>query len=90
MIFPFIWHTLENEKTTPNLESLIRLSTLFDISLNELIKGNKEMIKDINKNIKKGEYLKVTMLLIVLLITFIVSILMIVWGLSGLLKQMKD
>lgn len=81
---------MENEKTTPNLESLIRLSTLFDISLNELIKGNKEMIKDINKNIKKGEYLKVTMLLIVLLITFIVSILMIVWGLSGLLKQMKD
>ncbi len=46
----------ENAKTTPDLESLIRLSALFDISLDELIRGDKEMIKDINKNIKKGEY----------------------------------
>lgn len=105
----------ENEKTTPDLESLVRLSDFFNISLDELIKGDKKMIKDIDQKIKKGEYLKIIAFLAVLLIVFpliyklfpngttasflffgyliiilILAGLIILWGLSSLLKQMKD
>lgn len=58
----------ENEKTTPDLESLIHLSELFQLSLDDLIKGDKEMTKNIDKKIKRGEIFGVIVLLPILLI----------------------
>lgn len=58
----------ENGKTTPDLESLIRLSELFDISLDELIKGDSEMVKKIDRKIKKGEYFFFIICLLILVI----------------------
>ena len=35
----------ENEKNYPDVHSLIRLSSLFEVSVDELIKGDLEMMK---------------------------------------------
>lgn len=40
----------ETGKTTPDLESLLRLSDLFNLSLDELIKGDKEIMVKIKKD----------------------------------------
>ncbi|MBO0442268.1 helix-turn-helix domain-containing protein [Vagococcus fluvialis] len=40
----------ETGKTTPDLESLLRLSDLFNLSLDELIKGDKEIMEKIKKD----------------------------------------
>lgn len=37
----------ENDKTYPDIHNLIALSVLFDISLDELIKGDVEVMKDV-------------------------------------------
>lgn len=58
----------ENGKTTPDLESLIRLSELFNLSLDELIKGDSDMVKKIDNKIKKGDYFYFIMILLILLI----------------------
>lgn len=48
----------ENEKSYPDLETLVTISDSFNISLDQLIKGDKEMIEDLNKKIKHTELLK--------------------------------
>lgn len=48
----------ENEKSYPDLETLVAISDNFHISLDQLIKGDKEMIEDLNKKIKQTELLK--------------------------------
>ena len=63
----------ENDKTSPDLQSLLRLSELFGLSLDELIKGDIETMKDeINKlEIKKmnrwGNLLAILFLALVIL-----------------------
>ncbi len=63
----------ENDKTYPDLQSLLRLSDLFGLSLDELIKGDIETMKDeINKlEIKKmnrwGNLLAILFLALVIL-----------------------
>ena len=63
----------ENDKTYPDLQSLLRLSELFGLSLDELIKGDIETMKDeINKlEIKKmnrwGNLLAILFLALVIL-----------------------
>lgn len=42
----------ENGNCYPDLDNLIRLSDLYHISLDELIKGDKELQKNCNKNNK--------------------------------------
>lgn len=59
----------ENGKTTPDLESLIRLSEVFNVSLDRLVKGDSEMVKKIDSKIKKGEYFFFIMYLLILLIS---------------------
>lgn len=45
-------------RTYPDLESLVRLSDLFEISLDTLLREDHTMTKDLSKNIKKGRKLK--------------------------------
>ncbi len=40
----------ENDKTYPDVESLLMLSVLFDTTVDELIKGDVEAMKDVLKN----------------------------------------
>ena len=54
----------ETGKTTPDLESLILLSEVFAISLDELIKGDQEMVKRMDEKIKKGGFFPIVRFLI--------------------------
>ena len=61
----------ENNKSTPDLQSVIDLSEIYNISLDDLLKGDKQMIKKISaveqlKGIKKG----VLALLVPVLVVF--------------------
>ena len=46
----------ENGRNLPDLSSLILISEIYDISLDELIKGAPKMVKQLDKKIKKGNY----------------------------------
>lgn len=54
----------ETGKTTPDLESLILLSEVFAISLDELIKGDQEMVKRMDEKMKKGGFFPIVIFLI--------------------------
>ena len=45
----------ENEKSYPDIHSLLLLSSLFNVSLDQLIKGDIEKMKEIWKKIEKDE-----------------------------------
>ena len=62
----------------PDIETLITISDKFNVSLDLLLKGDKEMIKDINKKVKKNKVLKriiiaLIIVLIIVIIGFVVS-----------------
>ena len=48
----------ENGNNYPDIETLIKISDKFNVSLDILLKGDKEMIKDINKKTKNNKILK--------------------------------
>lgn len=60
----------ENGKSYPDLEQLLKLSTFFDLTLDELMRGDKEMTKNLNTIIQRKNLFKM-----------IISILLIVIGL---------
>ncbi|MBO4600951.1 MAG: helix-turn-helix transcriptional regulator [Bacilli bacterium] len=61
----------ENGRTYPDIETLILISNKFNISLDDLLKTDKEVIKDIDKKIKSHKKLKI--IITVLIITFSAS-----------------
>ena len=48
----------ENEKSYPDLHTLIKISDEFNLSLDVLLKGDTTMVKDIDKKIKKHSLYK--------------------------------
>ncbi|MFR5031455.1 MAG: helix-turn-helix domain-containing protein [Blautia hansenii] len=46
----------ENEKSYPDLSTLVKISDEFNVSLDVLLKGDFHMVKDIDKKIKKQPY----------------------------------
>lgn len=65
----------ENGKSYPDIHSLLLLSSLFNISLDQLIKGDIEIMKkEINKEINKAEVEKFNRLSKVFFVAFIVVI----------------
>lgn len=46
----------ETGRTYPDLDSLIQLADLFDLTLDELIKEDTKMIKNLDKKIKRNTY----------------------------------
>lgn len=62
----------ENNKCYPDIETLIIISDNFNVSLDVLLKGDKNMVKNIDKNIKSNKvYKRIVILLSILLIVFI-------------------
>ncbi|MGX6979900.1 helix-turn-helix domain-containing protein [Vagococcus elongatus] len=72
----------ENDKTYPDLQNLIALSILFDISLDELVKGDMDKMK---KMINHDDMYKDTkgMLLFLVLMLIIGAPSVIIWGKWG-------
>ncbi len=70
----------ENKKSYPDLQTLVNISDKFDISLDVLLKGDNEIVKNYSERIKQSKILKniikcigvIVILLLVLFITFIV------------------
>lgn len=56
----------ENGKSYPDLEQLLKLSDFFDLTLDELMRGDKKMTKKLNTTIKRKS-LFVTIIIILLL-----------------------
>lgn len=59
----------ETGKTTPDIDSLIRLANLFDLSLDNLLLEGSEVVEKINKDIKnKKKYRTLTIILTLVII----------------------
>lgn len=56
----------ENSRSYPDIERIIRLSEIYDLSLDELLKGDREMVKHLQENTVVNHFLKIfiTMLFI--------------------------
>ncbi|SFH95190.1 helix-turn-helix domain-containing protein, partial [Pisciglobus halotolerans] len=46
----------ENGRNLPDINSLVLISEIYAISLDELMKGDPRMVKQLDKKIKKGNY----------------------------------
>ncbi|MCF6166336.1 Transcriptional regulator [Furfurilactobacillus rossiae] len=64
----------ETGKTLPDIENLIRLSTLFDLSLDDLIKGDTTMMTKISHDSKVFMIVKIVLATIILTIIFALTV----------------
>ncbi|MCI8545230.1 MAG: helix-turn-helix transcriptional regulator [Bacilli bacterium] len=76
----------ENSKNYPDIETLIELSDKFHISLDVLLKGDKEMVYKMDKKMKNAKIFK-TVTLVLLLILLFVSV---IFGLNYRMKKEKE
>lgn len=59
----------ENEKSYPDLSTLVKISDEFNVSLDVLLKGDYRMVKDIDKKIKKQPiYIGIIICLIIIVV----------------------
>ncbi len=61
----------ENGKNYPDIETLVKISDKFNISLDILLKENMKMVKEIDKNIKNIKKYKTTLIAIISLIVIL-------------------
>lgn len=66
----------ENCKSYPDLDTLVRISDDFSISLDVLLKEDKKVIKDIDKNVKNNKRNKK----VIIVLSFIIIALIIIFG----------
>jgi len=62
----------ETGRTYPDIDSLIQLADLFDFTLDELIRGDKKMIKNLDKKIKRSKYILPTIVIGLIFIALII------------------
>ncbi|MBQ3370689.1 MAG: helix-turn-helix transcriptional regulator [Mogibacterium sp.] len=67
----------ENGKSYPDLDTLVVLSDSFGVSLDALLKGDREMVSEITKEQKQGRYHRIKMVIAVIIVAtvFLASIL---------------
>ena len=63
----------ENGNNYPDIETLIKISDKFNVSLDILLKGDKEMIKDINKKTKNNKILKRVIIALSVVIVILIA-----------------
>ena len=63
----------ENEKTYPDLITLIEISNMFDISLDIMLKEDKNMTDKLNKDIKRSKWLKKVLPIVVVIAVLVVA-----------------
>lgn len=66
-------HNWENDKTYPDIHSLLRLSQIFDVSLDQLIKGDIDMMKKKITDHDRENFNRASNILAVLFILLLVS-----------------
>ena len=70
----------ENKKNYPDIETLIKISDEFNISLDILLKENMVMVKEIDKNVKNTKRYK----MILVIIAFILVLTASAFGIYGI------
>lgn len=63
----------ENGKNYPDIETLVKISNEFDISLDILLKENMNMVKEIDKNAKNTKKYKTILIIIISILILIVG-----------------
>lgn len=73
----------ENEKSYPDLQTLVDISDMFDISLDKLLKEDKQMVKSVSKTIKDGIKWKLLIKIVacILIVTLIAGVIYVgIWS----------
>lgn len=63
----------ENSKNYPDIETLIKISDKFNISLDILLKGDKKMINKIDKQVKDSKKFKLILIFLISLVVIVSS-----------------
>ena len=63
----------ENRKNYPDIETLIKISDKFNVSLDILLKENMVMVKEIDKNVKNTKRYKMILVIIAFILVLIAS-----------------
>ena len=58
----------ENEKSYPDIETLVKISDKFNISLDILIKGDNKMIQDVTKKMKNHKLFKIIIFVLIIVL----------------------
>ena len=66
----------ENGRSYPDIERIIRLSELYHLSLDELLKGDQEMVHHLKENTTINQFLKMFALLMLVNIILMVVVLL--------------
>ncbi|MBP1043580.1 helix-turn-helix transcriptional regulator [Vagococcus sp. BWB3-3] len=77
----------ENDHTYPDIHNLIALSALFDVTLDELVKGDLEIMKK-NIDVEKMNKLSWIMLIFIGLMSVSLGPLIVLWGWYGFIIPM--
>jgi transcriptional regulator with XRE-family HTH domain len=80
----------ETNKNYPDIVSIVLLSQLYNISLDELLKGEKGMVKNMKKDLDKINSLDMLVLIMMLVLAFIIPFLGIGFAIYLLLKFRLD
>lgn len=75
----------ENEKSTPDIISIIKLSDLYEISLDDLLKGDEEMIKYLDKSTNIVKSNKKRSIIFIISLIVIAALLMFIGDRSSIL-----
>lgn len=67
-------YQIENEKNYPDLETLISMSDEFNISLDAMLKEDKQMAEKLNKEIKFSQTFKRKVVVILICILIVVAL----------------
>lgn len=76
----------ENEKNYPDITSIILLSKLYDVSLDELLKGEKDVVKHLKEELEAINGYDLTGIILMCLLAFLVPILGVFFSLYLLIK----
>lgn len=82
----------ENEKSFPDLQTLVDMSDMFDISLDKLLKENKEMVKSVSDTFKDGvrwKLFKKIAVCIVIMIVILGAAYICLWNSSKIKTEAK-
>lgn len=66
----------ENGRSYPDIERIIRLSELYELSLDELLKGDQEMVKHLQENTVVNHFLKI--FIAMLLVNFVLMVILLI------------
>lgn len=63
----------ENGRTYPNIDILVKISTHYNVSLDDLIKGDSAMVDKLSITIKKSKFRKIIIICLSILLVFIIG-----------------